>query len=90
MVYYLKGKAKPSSVDDGTIVFGSTSDAASVASPFAMSTLWAYIRGKIGTDAGQISLSGLGNYANDAAASAGGVVVNGLYRNGSVLMIRVA
>jgi len=40
--------------------------------------------------AGQISLSGLGNYANDAAASAGGVVVNGLYRNGSVLMIRVA
>ena len=60
MVYYLKGKAKPSSVDDGTIVFGSTSDAASVASPFAMSTLWAYIRGKIGTDA---SIKGSLTYA---------------------------
>ncbi len=31
-----------------------------------------------------------GNYANDPAAAAGGVPVNGLYRNGSVLMIRVA
>lgn len=39
--------------------------------------------------AGQISISGLGNYANDTAAAAGGVVVNGLYRNGSVLMVRV-
>jgi hypothetical protein len=32
----------------------------------------------------------LHNYANDAAAATGGVVVGGLYRNGSVLMIRVA
>lgn len=30
------------------------------------------------------------NYANDAAASAGGVPVGGVYRNGSVLMIRAA
>jgi len=37
-----------------------------------------------------IDLPGLGNYANDAAAAAGGVPVSGLYRNGSVLMIRVA
>lgn len=35
-------------------------------------------------------LSGLGNYANDAAAAAGGVPVSGVYRNGSVLMVRVA
>lgn len=34
-------------------------------------------------------LTGLGNYANDAAAAAGGVPVTGMYRNGSVLMIRV-
>lgn len=34
-------------------------------------------------------LSGLGNYANDAAAAGGGVPVTGMYRNGSVLMIRV-
>lgn len=32
----------------------------------------------------------LGNFASDAAASAGGVPVGGLYRNGSVLMVRVA
>jgi hypothetical protein len=31
----------------------------------------------------------LGNYANDTAASAGGVPVGGNYRNGSVLMVRV-
>lgn len=34
-------------------------------------------------------LTGLGNYANDAAAAAGGVPVTGMYRNGSVLMIRI-
>lgn len=32
----------------------------------------------------------LGNYANDAAAAAGGVPIKGMYRNGSVLMVRVA
>lgn len=31
----------------------------------------------------------LGNFANDAAAAAGGVPIEGLYRNGSVLMVRV-
>lgn len=36
------------------------------------------------------SLSGLGNYADDAAAAAGGVPVEGVYRNGSVVMVRVA
>jgi len=34
--------------------------------------------------------TGLGNYVNDAAAAAGGVPLNGLYRNGSLLMTRVA
>jgi hypothetical protein len=37
-----------------------------------------------------ITASALGNYANDAAAAAGGVAVNGVYRNGSALMVRVA
>lgn len=32
---------------------------------------------------------GLVNAANDAAAAAAGVVLNGAYRNGSVLMVRV-
>lgn len=35
-------------------------------------------------------LSGLGNYADDTAAAAGGVAVGAMYRNGSVLMVRVA
>jgi hypothetical protein len=36
------------------------------------------------------SLSGLGNYVDDAAAAIGGIPVGGIYRNGSVLMVRVA
>ena len=32
----------------------------------------------------------LGNFVNDAAAQAGGVPIGGLYRNGSVVMVRVA
>jgi hypothetical protein len=31
----------------------------------------------------------LKNFANDAAAAAGGVPINGFYRNGSVVQIRV-
>lgn len=33
---------------------------------------------------------GLSNYTNDAAAALGGIPVNGLYRNGSVVQIRVS
>ena len=36
-----------------------------------------------------LNLAGLGNYANDTAAASGGVAINGIYRNGSVLQIRV-
>jgi len=42
------------------------------------------------TGAGLITLAqGLSNYANDAAAAGGGIPINGLYRNGSVIQIRV-
>lgn len=37
-----------------------------------------------------IGLNTLPNYANDAAAAAGGVAVGAMYRNGSVLMVRVS
>lgn len=37
----------------------------------------------------KINFTSLGNYANDAAAASGGVAVGGLYRNGSVIQIRV-
>lgn len=37
-----------------------------------------------------LNLTNLGDYANDAAAAVGGVPVLGLYRNGSVLQIRVS
>lgn len=33
---------------------------------------------------------GLSNYTNDAAAALGGIPINGLYRNGSVVQIRVS
>ena len=36
-----------------------------------------------------IRMNNIGNYANDAAASAGGVAIGGLYRNASVMQIRV-
>lgn len=39
--------------------------------------------------AGDIDFQTLQEYRSDAAASAGGVLVNGLYRNGNLLMIRV-
>jgi hypothetical protein len=32
----------------------------------------------------------LGNYANDAAAAVGGILVGQLYRNGSIVQVRVA
>ena len=38
----------------------------------------------------KISFTGLGNYANDAAAATGGVAIGSLYRNGSVIQVRVA
>lgn len=38
---------------------------------------------------GRVKLTVYGNFANDAAAAAGGTPVTGVYRNGSVLMIRV-
>ncbi len=37
-----------------------------------------------------ILVAGLPNFANDAAAAGGGVPVGDIYRNGSVLMVRVA
>lgn len=36
------------------------------------------------------SFATLGNYVNDAAAAVGGVPVGGLYRNGSILMVRIS
>lgn len=40
--------------------------------------------------AGYITISGLVNAANDGAAASAGVPVGAMYRNGSVLMVRVA
>lgn len=42
------------------------------------------------TKSGPVIAVPLGNYTNDAAAATGGVPLGGLYRNGSVLMVRVA
>ena len=37
-----------------------------------------------------VTVGQLGNYADDAAAAAAGVPINGLYRTGSTVMVRVA
>jgi hypothetical protein len=37
-----------------------------------------------------VNLANVRNFANDAAAAAGGIPVGGIYRNGSVVQIRVA
>lgn len=37
-----------------------------------------------------VTVGALVNYADDAAAAAAGVPINGLYRNGSAVMVRVA
>ena len=56
---------------------------------YVAGTAPSYFAGKVNL-AGGATLPGLGNYANDAAAAIGGVPVNGIYRNGSVLMVRVS
>lgn len=38
----------------------------------------------------KVDVSTIGNFVDDAAAAAGGVAVGQLYRNGSVLMVRVS
>jgi hypothetical protein len=38
---------------------------------------------------GRVKVTVYGNYADDTAAAAGGVPVTGVYRNGSILMVRV-
>lgn len=40
--------------------------------------------------AGRPGFPQLVNYANDAAAASGGVPVGSMYRNGSIIMVRVA
>lgn len=67
-------------ISDGTNVWGINLDASG------------NLRLSRGGGTGGISLgsAGIGNYANDAAAAAGGVGVGGIYRNGSVLQIRVS
>ncbi len=66
---------------------------------FGPSILSLPLSGVLATRAGVETLSGktlaapkfggLGNYANDVAAAAGGVPINGAYLNGSVFMVRV-
>ena len=46
------------------------------------------LSGKVNVN-GQLVLPGLGDYVDDAAAATGGVPVNGVYRTGNVLKIRV-
>lgn len=48
-----------------------------------------FIRGSGWAELIKLSITGLGNYANDAAAQAAGIAINQFYRNGSVVQVRV-
>lgn len=50
----------------------------------------AVYRAKLEFATGKFHLPYLGNYANDAAAAAGGIALGQFYRNGSIVMVRVA
>jgi hypothetical protein len=45
---------------------------------------------KVGVDTSRVNGRGLINAVNDSAANTAGVAVGGLYRNGSVVMVRVS
>jgi hypothetical protein len=47
-------------------------------------------QGTLSIEAKQLVFPALENYVDDAAAATGGIPVNGLYRNGSIIMIRVS
>lgn len=58
--------------------------------PVFPSTAWLDFFQRVSDAAASLSaLQGSTSYANDAAAAAGGVALGALYRNGSVLMVRV-
>ncbi len=43
----------------------------------------------VGIDVTDIDVTGIEDFADDAAAARGGVPIDGLYRTGSALMVRV-
>lgn len=74
--------ARRAQVSPGPNVLSSAGSVAGVAGDVAA------LDGRVAALEGQFAL--LGDFADDAAAATGGVAVGGLYRNGSVLMVRVA
>lgn len=74
----------------GSLNFRAVNDADSAATTWLNVSRSGYVPQTITLTAPHITLgSGLTNAANDAAAASAGIAVNGLYRNGSVVQIRV-
>jgi hypothetical protein len=69
---------------------GPTGAASTVTGPTGPTGPSAGPTGPTGATGPSFDLSSLVNAANDTVAAVGGVAVNGLYRNGSVLMVRVS
>lgn len=84
------GSGAPSGyTGDGQVAWRTGSALPFIRNPDLSSGVWRY---RSPVDFVTVTMAGLqagSTYANDAAASAGGVAVGQLYRNGSVLMIRV-
>ena len=60
------------------------------ASQTVVFTISSILEGTLPAKFSTASITTLGNFANDTAAASGGVAVNQLYRNGSVVQVRVS
>lgn len=60
------------------------------ASQTVVFTISSILEGELPAKFSTASITTLGNFANDTAAASGGVAVNQLYRNGSVVQVRVS
>ena len=73
-----------------TVTFSSTAPAAIVVPPRGVMATTANIETLSNKTLEAPKYTGLGNYANDAAAAAGGVEIGEMYLNGSAAMVRVS
>ena len=86
----VKGVGDSFTISRGTNVLGTAgSNTTALRIPNVTSPTVHFDHGIVSSGSIIITPSDVPNYATDAAAAAGGVPVGGLYRNGSVIQIRV-
>ena len=84
---------KPTNIPEGTLWFDTENAICSVYYNDGDSYQWVDVGGStasLNINTPVLPIANIRNYLNDTAAAAGGIQVGGLYRNGSVLQIRVS